>query len=189
MPLLEWNTDKERYLTALEATGVPIVPTRFISPGEPFVAPDSPFVVKPSISAGGRSSARFEPDQDAESLIRRIHADGRTAMLQPYVDGRESALVYIGGSFSHALMRRAALPQGGERAGLYLEEELGHGEATAEERQVADAAMQVAPGEPLYARVDLLGGAVLELELTEPSLYFAFGSGSADRFAAAISVR
>ena len=186
VPLLEWNTDK-RYLEQLAAAGVPIVPTRFIPPGEPFVPPDGPFVVKPSISAGGRSSARFEPDQDAEALIRRIHGDGRTAMVQPYVDGEEQALVYIGGAYSHSLMRRVPLPQGGERAGLYLDEELAPGEATAEEREIAEVALACAPGKPLYARVDLLGGAVLELELTEPSLYFEFGSGSADRLAAAIS--
>jgi hypothetical protein len=44
---------------------------------------------------------------------------------------------------------------------------------------------------PLYARIDLIRGdgdepVVLELELTEPSLYFAQGPGSAQRFAAAI---
>ena len=80
-------------------------------------------------------------------------------------------------------MRRVPLPQGGERAGLYLDEELAPGEASAEEREIAEAALACAPGEPLYARVDLLGGAVLELELTEPSLYFEFGAGSADRLA------
>ena len=187
VPLLEWNTDKQRYLTDLEAAGVPIVPTQFIALGEPFTAPDGPFVVKPSVSAGGRSSARFEPDEDAEALVRRIHGDGRTAMVQPYVDGRETTLVYIDGSFSHALKRRAPLPQGGEREVLYLEEDLSPGEPTAEERRVADAAIHGVPGAPLYARVDLLGGAVLEVELTEPSLYFAFGGGSADRLARAVA--
>ena len=45
-------------------------------------------------------------------------------------------------------------------------------------------------GPLLYARVDLIHDPsglprVLELELTEPSLFFAHGAGSADRFAAA----
>jgi O-ureido-D-serine cyclo-ligase len=44
---------------------------------------------------------------------------------------------------------------------------------------------------PLYARVDLIrdeGGepVVLELEMIEPSLFFPFAGGSAQRFAAAI---
>ena len=42
---------------------------------------------------------------------------------------------------------------------------------------------------PLYARVDLIRDAdaaprVLELELTEPSLFFAHAAGSVERFAA-----
>ena len=41
----------------------------------------------------------------------------------------------------------------------------------------------------LYARVDLMGGAVLELEASEPSLYLAYGVGASARFAAAISQR
>ena len=53
--VLEWNTDKERYLTDLVAAGVPIVPTRFAAPGEPLDPPGERFVVKPAISAGGRS--------------------------------------------------------------------------------------------------------------------------------------
>jgi glutathione synthase/RimK-type ligase-like ATP-grasp enzyme len=189
VPLLEWNTDK-RYLTDLEAGGVPIVPTAFVSPRERFDAPDEPFVIKPSISAGGRSSARFDPDDRAAAdvLVRRIHAEGRTAMVQPFVQGEdETALVYIDGTYSHSLRRDVPLPSGGDESVLYLAEELAPAEATADERRTADAAIACVPGEPLYARVDLLGGAVLELELTEPSLYLAYGEGSADRLAVAIA--
>lgn len=189
VPLLEWNTDK-RYLEQLAAAGVPTVPTRFVPPEAPFEPPAEPFVVKPSMSAGGRSSAWFAPAEaePAHALVAAIHAAGRTAMIQPYLSGAvEKALVYIGGAYSHALLRRAPLPAAGAKPVLYLDEELAPGEASAEEREIAEAALACAPGVPLYARVDLLGGAVLELELTEPSLYFEFGSGSADRLAAAIS--
>jgi len=190
VPLLEWNTDKERYLTDLEAAGVPIVDTHFFKPGEVFVMSREPLVVKPSVSAGGRSSARFGPDEHpaVHELVARIHAEGRTAMVQPYLaDEEEKALVYVEGAYSHSLARRVPLPAGGARSVLYLDEELGPREATAEERAVAEAALACAPGEPLYARVDLLGGAVLELELTEPSLYLSFGDGAAERFASAIA--
>jgi glutathione synthase/RimK-type ligase-like ATP-grasp enzyme len=189
VPLLEWNTDK-RYLENLDTAGVPIVATVFVQPGEPFDPPAAPFVVKPSVSVGGRSSARFAPeDRDASSaLVRRLHSEGRTAMIQPYLDdAEEKGLVYIDGEYSHALRRRVPLPVGGERPVLYLEEELAPAEASAKERETAQAALSCAPGEPLYARVDLLGGAVLELELAEPSLYLEFGPGAADRLARAIS--
>jgi hypothetical protein len=46
----------------------------------------------------------------------------------------------------------------------------------------------------LYARVDLVPGAdgnpvLMELELTEPQLYFSYEFGAADRMAAAIATR
>lgn len=190
VPLLEWNTDKQRYLTDLEAAGVPIVPTRFVPPGSTLDPPGHPFVVKPAVSAGGRSSAWFEPDEAhaAEALLARIHAEGRTAMIQPYLgDAGETALVYIDGVYSHAVCRRVPLPGADTRAVLYLDEEIGPAEATRVTRKTAEAALACAPGEPLYGRVDLLGGAVLELELAEPSLYFSCGEGSAGRFAAAVA--
>jgi glutathione synthase/RimK-type ligase-like ATP-grasp enzyme len=190
--VLEWNTDKERYLTDLVAAGVPIVPTRFAAPGEPLDPPGERFVVKPAISAGGRSSAWFAPtDVDAaRTLVDRIHGEGRTAMVQPYLgEAAETALVYVDGEYSHALRRVVPLPSAGERAVFYLDEQLAPAEATAAQRAVADAAVACAPGELLYARVDLLGDAVLELEVAEPSLYLEFGPGAAARFAAAISQR
>jgi glutathione synthase/RimK-type ligase-like ATP-grasp enzyme len=189
VPLLEWNTDK-RYLERLEAAGVPIVPTRFVEAGSTFEPPSEPFVVKPSVSAGGRRSAWFTPEQTdaALTLVARIQAAGETAMIQPHLaDAEEKALVYIDGAYSHALRRRAPLPAGGEREVLYLDEELAAADATAQERKTAETALACAPGQPLYARVDLLAGAVLELELTEPSLYLQFGDGSPDRLARAIS--
>jgi glutathione synthase/RimK-type ligase-like ATP-grasp enzyme len=184
IPLLEWNTDK-RYLEDLPAA----VATTFVPPGAPFEPPCEPFVVKPSVSAGGRSSARFGPDEivAAQELVARIHAEGRTAMIQRFIDGEEKALVYIDGAYSHALRRRVPLPAGAERPGLYLDEALAPAEANAEERATAEAALACVPGQPLYARVDLLGGAVLELELTEPSLYFAYGPGSTRKFAQCVA--
>jgi glutathione synthase/RimK-type ligase-like ATP-grasp enzyme len=191
VPVLEWNTDKRRYLTDLAAAGVPIVPTAFVEPGQAFEPSPAPFVVKPAISAGGRSSARFEPAEAdaAQALVARIHAEGRTAMVQPYLDGKETALVYVDGEHSHALRRVVPLPAAGEREVFYLDEQLAPAVATAVQRAVADAAVACAPGDLLYARADLLGDAVLELEAAEPSLYLELGDGAAGRLAAAISQR
>jgi glutathione synthase/RimK-type ligase-like ATP-grasp enzyme len=184
LPLIEWNTDK-RYLEDIPAA----VETTFVPPGAAFEPPSGAFVVKPSVSAGGRSSARFGQGEHAAAheLVARIHAQGRTAMVQPFVDGEEKALVYIAGGYSHALSRRVPLPAGADRTVLYLEEELTPAEAATDERATAESALACAPGDSLYARVDLLGGRVLELELTEPSLYFSFGEGSAERLASAIA--
>ncbi len=187
--VLEWNTDKQRYLTDLAAAGVPVVPTVFVEPGAALEPPGGPFVVKPSISAGGRSSARFEPGEDdaARALVARIHAAGRTAMVQPFLgEHEETALVYVEGAYSHALRRRVPLPAAGDREVFYLDEELARAEATAEQRAVAEAAL---PGDLLYGRVDLMGGLVLELEVAEPSLYLGYGDGAAERFASAVARR
>jgi glutathione synthase/RimK-type ligase-like ATP-grasp enzyme len=191
VPLLEWNTDK-RYLEELAAVGVPTVSTRFVAPGATFEPPAEPFVVKPSVSAGGRRSAWFAPEEAAagQALVQRIQAEDETAMVQPYLaDAKETALVYFDGVYSHALRRRVPLPAGRERSLFYLDEHLAPTEPTAQERETAEVAIACARWEPLYARVDLLGGVVLELELTEPSLYLEYGAGSADRLARAISAR
>ena len=178
-------------MTELAAAGVPVVPTTFVQPGEPFHSPDEPFVVKPAISAGGRRSARFERgDEAARALVAEIGAAGDTAMVQPLLSGvAESSLVCIDGGYSHSLSRRAELPAGRAQDVLYLEEELAPYEATQAERDVADAALLIAPELPLYGRVDLLGGLVLELELVEPSLYLAYSESAADRLAAAVRRR
>jgi glutathione synthase/RimK-type ligase-like ATP-grasp enzyme len=192
LAVLEWNTDKQRYLPDLTAAEVPVVPTAFAAPGEELERQETPFVVKPAISAGGRSSARFEVDElaAARELVARIHAEGRTAMVQPFLgDLEEKALVYLDGEYSHAVRRRVPLPAAGDRDVLYLDEDLASGEATALEREIAEAALACAPTPLLYGRVDLMGEQVLELEVAEPSLYLAYGEGAANRFAKGISRR
>ena len=192
--MLEWSSDKQRYLTDLRRAGVPVVPTEFVAPGARLDPPREPFVLKPAVSAGGRQSARFEPGEaeTARALLARIHADGRTAMVQPFLgDVEETALVYLGGSYSHALRRRVPLPAAGERDVLYLDEALAEGEPAPAERAIADAALSFSPQDLLYARVDLAPGPdgaplVLEVELAEPSLYLAYGAGAVDRLAEAI---
>jgi hypothetical protein len=56
------------------------------------------------------------------------------------------------------------------------------------------AAVPFDPGELLYARVDMVPGPdgeplLMELELTEPSMFMVTAPGSPDRFAAAIAAR
>ena len=71
--------------------------------------------MKPNVSAGARDTGRFGADAHdaARALIERIVAGGRVALVQRYMpavehDG-ETALVFIGGVFSHALRKRAIL--------------------------------------------------------------------------------
>ena len=111
-------------------------------------------------------------------------------------DEGETALVYLGGSFSHAV-RKSALLRPGQPPGqdLYLAEEITAREPTPSEHAVAERALAAVPGngaDLLYARVDLLPGpdgtpVLIELELTEPSLFLGYNDRAAARLAAAIA--
>jgi len=215
--VLRWNTDKH-YLLDLARGGVPVVPTRFVEPGEDapaalasFLAGGSDalsagrcthfdeFVAKPAVGAGSRDAARYRRDDVARALahLDRLLADGRSVMLQPYLssvdEAGETALVHFEGCFSHAIRKGPLLHLGaGLVADLFAPETIDARLPGTDERAVATAACAaIADGPPLYARVDLVRDdngrpVVLELELAEPSLFFAFGPGSAERFAAAI---
>jgi hypothetical protein len=174
--------------------------------------PDAPqVVVKPAVSAGSIDTAKYRmnaggdgsgrPPAEAVAHVARLHADGRAAMAQPYLDAvegerGETALVFLEGALSHACRKGPMLVPGlAVVGGLFVEEDIRPATPTAAELAVAEAALAAIPGGPsLYARVDLIPDAsgdpvVLELELVEPSLFLAFAEGAADRVAAAIAGR
>jgi glutathione synthase/RimK-type ligase-like ATP-grasp enzyme len=205
--VLRWNTDK-RYVADLAAAGVPTVPTTFIGPGGDAALPDwDEFVIKPTISVGSADTARWRRGADdaaALAHLRSLVDAGRTAMLQPYLRGvdvsGESALLFLGGTYSHSALKGPLLVVGAEPIPLEIggdydaREQISPRTATAVERAVAEQALAAVPGGAaglLYARVDLLPGAdgrpvVLELELTEPSLFLWTAPGSAERLADAV---
>jgi glutathione synthase/RimK-type ligase-like ATP-grasp enzyme len=193
--VFRWNTDK-RYLATL---GLDMVPTVFLQPGDHFMTPEAPFVVKPSIGAGSIGAARYDAgDERAHDHVRNLHAAGKTVIVQPFLEAvdhaGEIALHYLDGAFSHAVRKAAMLPRGGDPgAGLFVEERISAAEPSAEELDLAEQTLDAVPFEReelLYARVDLLPGPVLlEVELTEPSLYLGYAEGAAERFAEAIAAR
>lgn len=202
--VVRWNTDKH-YLLDLARAAVPVVPTRFVEPGagareelECFLASGDPrdFVVKPAIGAGSRDAARYcWGDRDrAEAHLRGLLAAGRSAMLQTYLDrvddNGETAAIFFDGRFSHAIRKGPLLRVGsGGVTGLFAPEQITARKAAADELAVAEAAVAAAPFTRLpYARVDMIRDhqgdpVVLELELTEPSLFLTHAPGSARRFA------
>jgi glutathione synthase/RimK-type ligase-like ATP-grasp enzyme len=206
---LRWSSDK-RYLADLAAAGVPVTPTAVAAPGEAVAWPDAgQVVVKPTVSAGSIDTARYrmidggsdDGRAAAEAHVARLHAAGRVAMVQPYleaVEGErgETALVFLEGRLSHACRKGPMLVPGLAIVGdLFVEEDIRPATPTAAELAVAGAALAAIPGGPsLYARVDVIPDAagdpvVLELELVEPSLFLRYAEGGADRVAAAIADR
>jgi glutathione synthase/RimK-type ligase-like ATP-grasp enzyme len=190
--VLAWSTDKT-YLRHLAAAGVPTVPTAWVAPGDPYAPPAGEHVVKPTVSAGARDTARYAPGEDSTGHVRRLQGQGRTAMVQPYLEAvdedGETALLFVDGALSHAARKAPVLVPD-----LADPEDV---EITARtpsdgERAVAERALAALPfDEPLlYARVDLLpspnGPVVVEVELAEPSLFLTTADGAADRLADAV---
>lgn len=206
--VLEWNTDK-RYLKTLAARGAAIVPTVFVDSGAPvpsvselaaaFPSADE-LVVKPTVGAGSKDAGRYRTESEAEQLARhlmRLLAAGRSAMVQPYLDGidhaGETALVFLGGRYHHSIRKSALLPPGGAAVDLEWDEVIAPGEPTIAELAAARIVLDAsgAADRLLYARVDLVPASdgsplLIELECTEPALFLGHHAGAPARFADAI---
>lgn len=202
---IEWNIDKT-YLHALSTRGIPIVPTEWVVDAERWAPPPHEFVVKPSISAGGRQTARYSPEEVSAAVahVRRLVDQGQTVMVQPYIASVDSEgemkLVFIEGDFSHAV-RIGPLLAAGDGVIERLWEKPVPMEAAAPTaaqlgtaRDVLAAVQAEVPEALLYARVDLVTGDtgephLGEVELVDPSLLLRFASPAAGRLAAAIVAR
>lgn len=205
--IVEWNTDK-RYLAELAAAGVPVVPTTFVSPSESWQPPAlDDYVIKPAISAGSLDTGRYGPAHRTEAVshVNRLQAQGRLTMIQPYLPSvdtaGETALMYFADpatgelAYSHAI-RKGPLLEGPDVGveGLYKQEDISAREPSPAELAVGQAVIATLKRGLLYARVDLIPDGdgkplLIELELTEPSLFFGYAAGAAERFAAAIAAQ
>ena len=181
--------------------------TRFLDGGESSLTVGQAggfanFVVKPVVGAGSRDAARYGRADGTLALahLARLLEAGRHAMLQPYLDRvdehGETAVIFFEGVFSHSVRKGPQLKAGaGLVSSLFAPEKITPCDIDEAQRRVAIATLRSIPlPEPLYARVDLVrdelrAPVVLELELTEPSLFFAQAAGSADRLATAILAR
>ena len=202
LEVVRWNTDKH-YLGELADKGVPVVESHYLEPGEDAAALPvlDEFVVKPCVGAGSRGAKRFLKRERTAAIAHAasLLAEGRSVLIQPYlheVDASgETSLIFFEGRYSHAI-RKGPLLRRGEDAvrALFAPERISARAPSPRERTVAKRVLAALPFEPLaYARVDLLpsedGPQLLELELTEPSLFFATAPGSAARFARVLARR
>jgi len=196
-PIARWNLHKG-YLRELERAGVPIVPTAWISrstqPGslEQLVRTRgwTDVVVKPAVSATAyrtwRTAATIT-EQD-ERQLQSLAAAG-DVMVQPFMEplAREGewSFVFLGGEFSHAVLKRAAAGDfrvqsnfGGTVAGRNPPDEW---------VQQARAVLEPVQGPWLYARVDgcIVDGrfVLVELEMLEPDLFLNHEPKAPARFA------
>lgn len=196
-PILVWNSDKA-YLADLAAAGVWIVPTTWVPPGETWRPPARDYVIKPTVASGGIDAARYldERPEVVDGHVARLHAQGQTVMVQPYVPAvdanGETAVIFIGDRFSHAVGKRALLlPNVGTIYALWETQVITPREPRADELLLAEQALRVVHdrfGASDYARVDIVDDAdgtpmVIELELIEPSLFLDYAPTAAARLA------
>ncbi len=202
LDVVGWNTDK-RYLEDLANSGAPVIDSHFLAPGDdvstlPIL---DEFVVKPTVGAGSRGARRFVATERAaaQAHARRLLDGGSHVLVQPYLgkvdSAGETALLFFDGAFSHAI-RKGPLLQRGEAStrALFAAEHITARTPSDDEMRAAHKVLAAMPFPmPLYARVDLLpsdqGPQLLELELTEPSLFLAHGEGAPDRFVTSLRER
>lgn len=201
IPLLRWNLDKH-YLADLRLKGVGIVPTEWVEAGDPRRLDDvlsargwTEAVVKPAVSATAFRTHRVRRDGPrAQAALDEVLSHS-AAMVQPFlreiVEEGEWALVFLGGEYSHAVLKTPAT--GDFRV---QEEHGGAYKACAPSSALieqARAILAAAGGPFLYARVDGVrrGGdlILLELELVEPELFLSSSGQAPQKLARAISDR
>jgi glutathione synthase/RimK-type ligase-like ATP-grasp enzyme len=194
--LIRWNSDKE-YLAELLAAGVDVVPTAYASHADLVAVTRSwPYVVvKPTVGGNSWNTVRGAAGDPAfEALPVSLRY-----VVQPYlteiVDEGEWSLMFFGGEFSHAVIKRPAagdfrvqLDFGGTSERAYPSPEM-----TAAARAVLDATERLGHATDVYARVDGVrtGGRFLlmELEMIEPYLFLEYAEGSTARMADAVTRR
>ncbi|WP_435299718.1 ATP-grasp domain-containing protein [Timonella sp. A28] len=214
--IVEWNTDKY-YLKDLIEKGVPVVRTVWLDAERHFSSQAihtrlpafGDYVIKPTISAGSQDTARYQEATakartKAINQVRDMLASGRNVMIQPYLskidETGETSVIFINGEYSHSVRKNAMLSRGDAPASQYVQESLQSGDADesfiAVGKQVIAAAHELLNDESafLYARVDLLPGEegepeLLELELTEPTLFLRENPEGTTTLAKAIAAR
>jgi hypothetical protein len=202
LPVIEWNLDKihQRHL---EAEGVPIIPTTWVGVADRWSPPGpGDFVVKPSISAGGRNTARYTGgDFAAVDHVQALQRAGQTVMVQDHLaaidEEGEVNLIFFDSRFSHAVLKKPVLRAGEGVVEQAWERMAWTGLVTPTRQQMAVALLTMSvvsdrfADRPAYGRVDLIsgpGGAplVLEVELIDPYLSLDMEPAAATTLAKAL---
>lgn len=194
------NVDKI-YLKDLEAAGISIPKTKWVDSADPASLEHvlgalgwDRAVLKPRIAATAYGTfvvERGTPIASDDLAPARASGALLQELIPEVVERGEVSLIYMGGAFSHAVLKRA-------RSGEFrVQKDFGgHVEVTTPSQDVlafAGRVMTTVPPSCLYARVDLVetsrGPLLMELELIEPELYFLLAPEAANRMAELIIPR
>ena len=187
--LVRWNLSK-RYLEALAAKGLPVIPSLFVDAPTPATAAFDRFgvdevILKPVVGAGGFGQARLtraqaegvfiQPGQFAQPLVGEIMTQG------------EVSLIFVDGEFCHAVRK---LPGGGDYRIQLIHGGVDHPyDPRPAEIEAARAFVAALPVPALACRVDVIptpaGPLLMELEVIEPHLFPTYGAQLGERMAQA----
>lgn len=193
-PVVEWNSHKG-YLLDLAAAGLAVIPTGLCGEDAGVIVADAArevgwddIVLKPAVGVGGFGVETFPFDAPAAQTHLEMLNELGDALMQPFLPGLETSLVWLGGEFSHAVAKPTSA--GEFRAQPHLGARLEPTTASPAQMAVGQSALDAVGSDLLYARVDLveLEGipTVMELELIEPSLFLGV-SGTVGRFAQVVA--
>ena len=210
VPVVEWNADKH-YLSELAAAGIPTVPTEFVEVADDIdraigaassMAGVAEIVVKPTVSAGSRNTARHGSRESAQRAVADLLSSGHSVMVQPYLSAIEASdetgVVLLDGEVSHGFAKGAMLTVVGRPpepdARHHVRERVGPRIPRPAEIDLAERVATFTEerfGRLLYQRVDMVPGpegpVIMEVELIEPSLFFVTDPAAADRYAALVA--
>jgi len=193
-----WNHNKF-YLREVEALGIEIAPTVFVSHAETLDAEQATVrswqkaVVKPAISASAHNTrlmdgATLSAEHD---FVRKMNGPFLVQRFIPEIQNQgEISFVYIDGRFSHAALKR---PTAGDFR--VQQEHGGSADLFHPDSALLDQANEIAATvaqvrDSLYCRIDAVARdsrlVLMELELIEPELFLGLAEGAAERFAKAI---
>lgn len=197
--LVRWNLSK-RYLPALQAAGVPTVPTVILEAGtsdglEAVMARHRwrAVVMKPEFGASAHDT-RLVTDETVAEVTAALGTGEirRPVMIQPFVEEIQSrgewSLIFIDSAFTHAVLKRPTT--GDFRVQPRLGGTVQAAAPPAGVLAAAHAALAALPRAALYARIDGVetreGFQVMEVEVNEPGLFFTHAPPAAERFAEAL---
>jgi glutathione synthase/RimK-type ligase-like ATP-grasp enzyme len=197
--LVRWNLSK-RYLLALQAAGLPTVPSVILEAGTrdglaAVMARQGwrAVVLKPEFGASAHDTRLVtEATLGEATAALESGAISRPVLVQPFLEEIQTrgewSLIFIDSVFTHAVLKR---PAAGE---FRVQPRLGGtaqaAPAPAPVLAAARAVIAALPRPSLYARIDGVetreGFRVMEVEVNEPGLFFTHAPAAAERLAEAI---
>ncbi|MEV8376422.1 hypothetical protein AB0P21_27010 [Kribbella sp. NPDC056861] len=197
--LVRWNADK-RYLLELRERGVAIVPSQVAAGAclrEVVAGLDGQeIVIKPTVSATARHTVRGTAGS-AELSTAMDDLPDTVYLVQPFQPEIQSegewSLIFLGGEFSHAVLKRPAAGDFRVQNDFGGTSELLDPPAVVLDGSLEALAAANTRRAPVYARVDGIVSngryLLMELELIEPYLFLPLAADSATRFATAVATR